>query len=352
MVVCYYNPNKKETQTVMRGYNSSALRVAAVIAVAVLALAVPYAPAGAATSSKPTGNGNGLRISPVRTDRTIQPGKSDTILVSVTNVTGGAASFQAIINDFVASSDESGNPAIILDPTKFAPSHSLKRYVPKVAPITLQAGEEKQVPIVVDVPANAAAGGYYGAVRFAPASNSNAQNTQVSLSGSVGSLILVKVPGDLKEQLSIAGIEVSSGNNSGNFFTNNKNLNVAVRFQNQGNLQEAPFGKLLVRDRSNKILHTYEINKIVPPGNVLPDSIRKFIIPIQTGSFGEYKIEGNFGYGGAGQLLSVATTIYIIPISLIIIFASLVVLLAAAIFGIPRLLKAYNQRVLRRAGRR
>jgi hypothetical protein len=306
---------------------------------------------GQANAATPQGPGNGLRISPVRSDVTIQPGKSQTVNISVTNVTGGTASFQAIINDFIANPDESGNPAIILDPTKFAPSHSLKRFIAPNSVITLQPGEEKSVPIVINVPANAAGGGYYGAVRFAPAT-SGTQKTQVSLSGSVGSLILAKVPGDIKEQLSIAGIEVKSGSRAGNFFTTNKNLLVNVRFQNEGNIQDAPFGKLLVKNRSNKIIGSYEINNISPPGNVLPDSIRRFSVPIKTGSVGEYKIEGNFGYGSAGQLLSVATTIYIIPASLIILFIIIVVALVLAIFGIPRLVKAYNRRVLRRAGRR
>lgn len=312
-------------------------------------LLLPLSQVSAATASGPA---NALRVSPVRSDVTIQPGQSHTVNIVVTNVTGAAATFQAIINDFIANPDESGNPAIILDPTKFAPNHSLKRFVQPVANVTLAPGEEKTVAIVIKVPANAAGGGYYGAVRFAPAGNTNAQNAQLSLSGSVGSLVLAKVPGDIKEQLSIAGIDVVSGKHGGNFFTTNKNLQVNLRFQNGGNIQEAPFGKLLVKNRSGKTIGSFEINNINPPGNVLPDSIRRYETPIKVGTFGQYKIEGNFGYGSAGQLLSVATTIYVIPASLILAFIIVVVLLAAAIFGIPRLLKAYNRRVLRRAGRR
>jgi hypothetical protein len=339
---------KKETDSTMH-LKMTFKRVGFIltIAAALSVLALHHTAAAA-----PAGPGNGLRVSPVRTDVTVQPGHSQTVNITVTNVTGGTASFQAVINDFVAAPDESGNPSIILDPTKFAPSHSLKRFIGPVAVVTLQPGEEKTVPIVITVPANAAGGGYYGAVRFAPASASNAPGKQISLSGSVGSLILAKVPGNIKEQLSIAGVDVYSGKRNGNFFTSNKGLNVNLRFQNEGNIQEAPFGKVIVKNRSNKTIATYEINNVNPPGNVLPDSIRRFTLPIKTGNFGEYKIEGNFGYGSAGQLLSVATTIYIIPISLIVAFVVIVALLALAIFGIPRLLKAYNRRVLRRAGRR
>lgn len=316
-----------------------------------VALGFPALGVYAATAA-PQGPGNGLRVSPVRQDFTVQPGTTKVVNVTVTNVTGGAATFQAIINDFVANSDESGNPALLLDPNQFAPSHSLKRFISNVPPVSLQPGEEKSVSITIKVPANAAGGGYYGAVRFAPGTNPNTKNAQLSLSGNVGSLILVKVPGDIKEQLSIASIDVLSDKKAGNFFTTNKNLSVTVRFQNQGNIQEAPFGKLLVKNHSNKTIGSYEINNVDPAGNVLPDSIRKFNIPIKAGSFGSYKVEGNFGYGSSGQLLSAATSFYVIPFYLILIFITIVALLVVAIFAIPRLIKAYNRRVLKRAGRR
>jgi len=331
----------------------SITRLILVAVVMCASLVMPLGRANAATAV-PQGPGNGLRVAPVRKDLTVQPGTTGSVDITVTNVTGGAATFQAIINDFIANPNESGNPAIILDPTKYAPSHSLKRFVAPVSNFTLNPGEEKTITIKINVPANAAGGGYYGAVRFGPASADGTKGGQLSLSGSVGTLVLVKVPGDIKEQLSIAGIGVYSGDStqSSNFFTSSKDLKVRVRFQNEGNIQEEPFGKLLVKDRHNKTIASYEVNNTSPPGNVLPNSIRRFDLAIKTGKFGQYKIEGNFGYGSTGQLLSVATTIYIIPLSLIIAFIVVVVVLAIGIFLVPRLIKAYNRRVLRRAGRR
>ena len=86
---------------------------------------------------------------------------------------------------------------------------------------------------------------------------------------------------------------------------------------------------------------------------MLPDSIRKFSIPMnKVGKFGQFKLEGNFGYGSNGQLLSGSTTFYVIPLCLIIGFILLVLLILFLVFGMPRLIRAYNRRVLRRAGRR
>lgn len=333
--------------------------------IAGLLMAVALVLAGSGSTHAASSGGNGLRISPVRTDLTINPGKSATVNVNVTNVTSAPATLQTIINDFTASPDESGNPAIILDSTQYASSHSLKRFVAPVSAITLQPGQSKIVPIVINIPAKAAGGGYFGAVRFAPANTSLDPGQNISLAGSVGSLILVKVPGDIKEQLTIASFDARLNGAASSFFTRTKiqrknadsrkteYITATVRFQNEGNVQVAPFGKILLKNRSGKVLATYEISNSSSPANVLPDSIRKFSVPLdKVGGFGQYKVQGNFGYGSTGQLLSASTTFYVIPLWLIIAFVAGVLLLVFLIFGLPRLVRAYNQRILRQAGRR
>jgi hypothetical protein len=160
------------------------------------------------------------------------------------------------------------------------------------------------------------------------------------------------VPGNITERLTIASFDVRHKDSPSSFFTSNKDLTATVRLQNQGNLQEAPFGKILLKNRSGKVLATYELNNTSPPGNVLPDSIRKFPVDLKkVGGFGQYKLEGNFGYGANGQLLSASTTFYVIPKVVVVIFVGIVLLLAFLIFGLPRIIRGYNQRVLRKAGR-
>jgi hypothetical protein len=85
----------------------------------------------------------------------------------------------------------------------------------------------------------------------------------------------------------------------------------------------------------------------------LPDSIRKFPTPLgdKVGNFGVYKLEGNFGYGSNGQLLSASTTFYVIPKGVILGFILLVLLIVFLVIGLPKLIRRYNQRVISRAGR-
>ncbi len=306
-----------------------------------------FAATQTAATATSQSTGNALKVSPVRTDVEIKAGTSQTVEIYVQNMTDDATKLRGIINDFVAGKGENGTPNIILDADQAAPSHSLKQYVEPVGDFTLAANEQKTIKVKITIPASASAGGYYGAVRFAPASSTSDQN--VTLSASVGSLLLVKVPGDIKEDLSIASFDVRKDDHPGSFFTSGKDLKSIVRFQNKGDVQEAPFGKVLLK-KGNKTLASYEINNEQPRGNVLPDSVRRFSVDLdKVDSFGKYKLEGNFGYGAKGQLLAASQTFYVVPIPIIVITVAVILLILAAIFVIPRMVKGYNKRIVQKA---
>lgn len=331
----------------------------AFIAVGLLTLVA----AGATPAFAASAGGNGLKVSPVRTELTIQPGTSQTVTVTIQNVTKEDATFKALVNDFVAGNDETGQPNLILDATKYAPSHSLKRFISPIPDIFVPAGESKPVKAIITVPTNAVGGGYFGAIRFVPAGSVDG-NKSVTLSASVGSIILVKVPGDIKEDMQIASFDVRglpSSNTASSFFTSNKPdkdakgnrqpLVAVVRFQNKGDVQEQPFGKIVVK-KNGKVVQSTEINNTDPKSNVLPDSVRRFSAPLdKVGNFGRYTVEGNFGYGSNGQLLSASTTFYVVPVGIIITLLVVIALIVLGIIFIPRAIKSYNARILRR-GRR
>lgn len=294
---------------------------------------------------------NGYRVSPVRTDLTIKPGATTTVTVFIQNASSAVENIQTVINDFQPPTDESGNPALLLNGAT-APNHSLKQFATVPNPtFTLQPNQQAGVNVVLKVPAGAAAGGYYGAVRFAPLGANGDKN--INLSASVASLILITVPGNLSEQLSIAGFGATQGsdNTPHSLFLNNKNLHAIVRFQNSGNVQLQPFGKINLK-KGSKTLGIYAVNNAEVPGNVLPDSIRRFTVNLTHVSwYGKYKVEGNFGYGSKGQLLTAQATFWVIPLVFIIIAVLIILLILFLIFGLPRLIRRYNRRVIARANR-
>lgn len=299
-------------------------------------------------------NANGIKISPVRTDLVVKPGESKTVVIIVQNITKAEATFDAIINDFVAGDNENGQPALVLDADKYAPSHSLKRYISTIPSVTIPANDSKDVKVTINIPKSAAGGGYYGAVRFAPAGTVDSTKN-INMIASVGSLILVKVPGDVQENLTLESFDVRSSKdalNGSSFFTSNKNLFAVGRFRNAGNVHEQPFGKVVLK-KGDKVLETVEINSSDPRGNVLPDSVRRFSAPLtKVGIWGKYTVEGNFGYGSNGQLLSGKTSFFVFPLLYIILGAVLIGIVVFLIFGLPKLIKRYNQSVVRKANRR
>ena len=323
------------------------------VALTVLFVALSGGMVSAQSRSSGTTTGNGLRISPVRNDMIVKPGTSQTVDLYVTNVTDIPTELKGVVNDFIASEDESGKPRILLDENTEAPSHGLRRYVAKIDNFTLQPREQRIIKVKITMPADAAGGGYFGAVRFLPKNVDESKN--VSLTASVGSLFLVTVPGDVKEQASVESFNVSRGEKgkASNFFTNGTALHATVRVRNSGNVQVQPFGKVALK-KGGKILSTYEINSVQPRGSVLPDSVRRFSVDFndKAKTLGKYTVEANLGYGDKGQLITAKTNFIVVPLPILITVLICLLLIIAAVFIGPRMLKSHDRKLLRKVRRK
>ena len=274
--------------------------------------------------------GNGFVVSPVRSEQTIDPGKSETVTLTVENVTGVQTMAKPIVNDFEASQSENGQPRIILDETKSAPNNSFKSLVGSLPTVQLNPGEKKTIPVKITVPANAGAGGYYGVIRFI-ADNQGGNDKNVALSASVGTIFLVKVPGDLTESMQLVEFTAAKNGSTGRFFINSGEMSVITRLKNTGNIHVKPFGRVQLTDRSGKIIEEIELNNTEPRSNVLPNSTRKFEDQLKnTKWIGKYTLTGNIGYGTSGSLITAKTSFWVVPSWVIIVG---VVLLVALLVG-------------------
>lgn len=322
----------------------------AVAAVGLALLSVP-APRVAAQSAN-NGQGNGLKIAPVRTDLTIEKGGSRQVSLFVENITAFPLTVSGIKNDFIAADDESGEPRIILNEDESAPGNSFKKLVGALPTLTLKPNERREVRVTLSVPKDASSGGYYGAIRFAPGDSKNDSN--VSLTASVGSIFLVRVPGNVTERLQVESFGVANTDGVTNSLFDSGPVTVVTRFKNLGNIHLQPFGRVVVKDFKGKVVHEFEINDVQPRGSVLPGSIRKYENKeddkkqklLANKAFGRYTVEGSFGYGSDGELILAKKTFYIIPFKLI---AAVLFVIAFLIFVLPRLIRAYNQSIIRRS---
>jgi hypothetical protein len=315
------------------------------IAAVTLLLSLMSTASSAAAGTTQVSSSNGLRVSPVRTELTIYPGQSKTVPVYVTNATKTPASLQVIIDDFIARGDN-GTPALLIKQSNGYNPHSLKQFIAPIKNVLLAPEQESLVNVVINIPKSTPGGGYYAAVRFAPASINATHN--VTLAASVASLILVKVPGPgMKEQLDLNSFNVSNSSGPSRLFFGSNGLSAIVKFENTGNVQEEPYGKIEVQSGSKTIM-TKVINNVTPPGSVLPGSYRQFSVPLSgLGSFGKYTVNGYFGYGTSGQLLSASTTIYVVAYWIIILAVIVLFLIIFGIWGMPKVFRYWYKRSIR-----
>lgn len=270
---------------------------------------------------------NVLKITPVRTDIQIPAGETKTVKVTVTNLTDRDITVRPIENDFTAG-DERGTPALILDQDEYAETHSLKRFMIPLPDVTIPANSAQAVEVTIRVPATAQAGGYFGALRFAPVSPED--GGQVNLSTSVASLILMTVPGDAVEKLTLTDFSIQQNGKTGDNFSTANDIQVTLRLQNEGNIQMGPFGKISVTQGS-EVVYDYDFNTEQPRDMVLPDSARRWDVPLKNiGSFGHYTVTATLTYGESNQTIEVTKSFWVIP-TIVIVGAIVGTLLLVAI---------------------
>lgn len=310
------------------------------ILIAALMLAALIVSGGAAQDSA----GSGLRISPTRTDLSIVPGDSRTIIQTVKNVTGNPVTVQPALNDF-ESDGVTGEPKLVGDPNQIS-AYSLREFISIPGDFDLNPEEEKELSIEVKVPSGASPGAYFGSVLYRATPQGSSGEGQVALVASVGSLVLLEVPGDITEKIQINNISAYLEDSAGSLFTK-KPDEVGVEIENLGNSFSQPFGKVSVKDWRGREIFIYELNDSTPRGNILPESTRVFMnelynVEVKTVNGeeqitktsplswpGRYTITGNISHGTTGEIFTVSTSFWYVPAWLLIALLVLVVVLLA-----------------------
>ncbi len=320
------------------------LQMLAALAVAVGVMLTLHATTASAASAP-----NTLKVSPVRTDVSVKQGDKRIIKVTVTNLTSEDILIHPAQNDFIAG-DERGTPALILNEDQFAPTHSLKRFMKPLSDFTVPAKQSKTIDVEIDVPVSAQAGGYFGAVRFAPSAPEG--GGQVNLSTSVASLILLTVPGDTVEKLELTDFDIQQDGKNGSFFTTPKDIQVSARFRNDGNVQLGPFGKISVT-KGDEVVYEVDFNDSDPREMVLPDSARRWDVPIEKlDDFGHYEVSATFTYGLKNQTIELNQSFWVVPLGIIFAVIGGVVGLIVLIVAIWFFLRNYKRRILQNSSHR
>lgn len=286
-----------------------------------------------------TNDAQGIQVSPVVINLNAEKGQVYNLKLTVTNVTANTLLLKSAVNDFSAK-DETGNPQVILDQNATNGGYSLKSWVSPITPITLGAQQNQTVNFTISIPENAEPGGHYGVVRFSGLEPS-AGDQNVSLTASVGVLILARVQGDVVEQLSVKEMFTAKSGKSTSMFSMGP-VEIVSRIQNSGNVHVQPVGNIVVTDSFGKTVATLPVGS--NSQNVLPGSIRRYETSFdKSWLFGRYTAKLSAAYGTTGGVLMGSTVFWVIPYKLI---AFIAVTLFVIIWGGKRLIRRYNAHII------
>lgn len=313
-------------------------------AIASLLAASILMPAIVLAQQNPSTPGQGLEISPPLIELSANPGQTITANIRIRNVTRGELVVNGKADDFGAKGEE-GEPQLLLDEKEAGP-YSLKFWVPQVPSFRLVPGEVKTAQVNIVVPANAEPGGHYGVIRFT-GTPPELEGTGVSLSASIGTLVLLKVSGEISENLSVEEFFASYNGKKGGFFETGP-ITLTERLRNTGSVHVKPVGYVEVFDLFGKRIAQLPISN--PARNVLPDSVRKFEQKIDRKNlFGPYKAKFSADYGNGKKLESKVMTFWVVPYKLILL---IVLILIALVLGLRHGIKRYNRWVIAQARKR
>lgn len=285
-------------------------------------------------------NGGGLEISPALVELNGSKGNTYTININVTNVTTNDLIFDGYVNDFGAR-DETGTPSIILDESTTATS--IKTWVRDIPEFNLKAGEKKKLSTSITIPGNATPGGHYGVIRFSGRIPNN-PSSNVNLTASAGTLILIKVDGAITEKLNLLTFQAAKNSKPSGIFESGP-ITFVTRFKNEGSVHVKPAGQIEIKDAFGNKVDTLTVNS--EKGNILPTSTRRFETTLnKSWLFGKYTADISVAYGNTGGAIVESMSFWVIPYKIILVG---IIALVTVIYILRSLVKRYNRFIIKNA---
>lgn len=326
----------------------ASLATATIAFLAVGLLTAPFAALAATTSPPGSGAGAGqaLEIAPPIITLTVNPGQSIKTQIKLVDISKNDLIVTNEIDDFVANGTN-GTPKILLNGSGNDP-FSMKNWVEPLPEFTLSPQNIKTLNVTINVPKNASPGGHYSVIRFTGIPP-QLQGQGVSLSASLGALVMLTVNGNIKHSVTVQKFTVSKNGHPGSFFSSTP-LEFTELLKNNGNVQEQPTGTIVIKNMFGHITASMPVN--TPPHQVLPASTRNFTEPLGTSVlgtkhlFGYYTATLNLTYGPDKTPLTVKLSFWVIPWKLIL---GIVIALIVLFFVLRFVLRRYNRRIISKA---
>ena len=232
---------------------------------------------------------SGVTVSPLTFELTANPGDAINNKIKIYNPTERIVSIRVEAEDFVAVGEE--GKVVTTSEEDEDSTYSIRKWITLIPDeFTLEPGQEKIVDFIIEVPKNAEPGGKYGSILAGISGSISTEGiTGAAISTKTGSLILLMVSGDYKEELEVSDFTAPS-------FLEYGPVPFEIKFQNTGSVHVRPRGFVVVTDIFGKKVAELEFSQ----KNVIPDAIRRNEAIWDTKFlFGKYTavVVGNYGTG-------------------------------------------------------
>lgn len=204
-----------------------------------------------------------ITISPPRLELEADPGTVVDSEFKVTNDSSDQSiNYYTQVENFEAK-DETGAPQFVQTPEGLAVWIDVDKSV-RIGP-----GESKTIPFKIKVPRNAEPGGYFASI-FVRTTPPAAGGGEVSIGTRLGTLVLLRVNGEIQEGVDILEFSTKDKHR----FFNRLPIELYYRFQNIGTDRVKPEGDIIVKNIFGLKAKVLSANR--SEGSVLPRSIRRF----------------------------------------------------------------------------
>ena len=214
------------------------------------------------------GAASALTYSPPAFDLIADPGQTLNQAVKVYNESAEAITIEARAVNFKGKDgDETSGVPEFLPADSPSDGHELAPWISFLVPsVTVAPGENGRIPFQIRVPSDASPGSHFGAVvrtTMAPGGQPG-----VGVLGNSASLVLLRVNGDVKEELRLTSFTAMP------MVGDSLPVRFAARLENHGNVHERPYGEVIIRNMFGRTVATLPMNR-ADNKSVLPNAARR-----------------------------------------------------------------------------
>lgn len=294
-----------------------------------------------------------IRMSPPKFDYVVYPGDTVKDVVKLVNDSNQDIELVPAVLNFTAKDDDetSGSPETY-------PADEVRTGTEVATWIELGQGTvfvpargRANFPFTITVPEDASPGGHFGVIELSI--NAPGTDPGVGVTASTGSLVFVRVEGEVTENLNIDRFEAQSHAFS------HLPVDFDIRLQNQGNAHLRPVGHVFIEDMFGRQVAALSVNsqfQTVLPGYArrfgatwtkgrVPDSASELKKQLSNFAIGRHTATLFLSYGTSGQTVSKTFDFVVMPWQALGVWAAGIVMLVILLI---LAFKLYNKIVIAR----